>query len=226
MKNIKNKNIVLVLVILCIGLITIGGTYAALMMTLNVAVTNGIYEDSSQCFDIIYDAGEDIRGQLFPTASSNGGLQGSLTVGIADNCNVSGALTLNLIISEESDSRRVLTQTVAPHCEISSTLETLYNYNDSSACSSNGGTWVEDGTALKYAVFKNSDTVPMSVGYIDSVGTTLSILNETINGSDNDSDYLVKIWLDGYISDNTYTNQSFAGRIQTKVQQLEDIMPE
>ena len=222
MKNIKNKNIVLILVILCIGLITIGGTYAALVMTLNVAVTNGIYEDSSQCFDIIYDAGEDIRGQLFPTASSNGGLQGSLTVGIADNCNVSGALTLNLIISEESDSRGVLTQTVAPHCENSSTLETLYNYNDSSACSSNGGTWVEDGTALKYAVFKNNGSEPVSVGYIDSVGTTLSILNETISGSDSDNEYLIKIWLDGYVSDNSYANQSFAGRIQTKVQQLED----
>ena len=219
----KKKNMILALVVLCIGLITVGGTYAAFMMTLNASIINGgVYEDSTQCFNINYDAGEDIRGQLFPTASSNGGLQGSLTVGIADNCNVSGALTLNLIISEESDSRGVLTQAVAPHCENSSTLETLYNYNDSSACSSNGGTWVEDGTALKYAVFKNSDTVPMSVGYIDSVGTTLSILNETISGSDSDNEYLIKIWLDGYLSDNSYANQSFAGRIQTKVQQIED----
>lgn len=218
----KKKNMILALIVLCIGLITVGGTYAAFMMTLNASIINGgVYEDSTQCFDIIYDAGEDIKGILFPTASSENGLQGSLTVGVDKNCKVTAEVTLNLIVGEESDSRGKLTQTVAPHCENSVTLQTLKNYNsDSATCSNNGGIWVESGTALKYAVFKNSDTLPLSVGYINDVGTTLGILTDTVSTSNNV--YTVKVWLDGNLSDNTYANQSFMGRIQTKVQQLED----
>ena len=217
--NIRKRNIFLSVAVIFIGLLLVGGTYAVLTLTLPVIVTNGVYNYTLECFDIDYDAGNSIIGTLFPSRVSSGGLSGSLSVGINENCDVLGVGDLNLVVHSNSDKNGILTQVVDAHCEDSSTLETLTSYTDSSSCTSAGGVWVDNGTALKYAVFVGSNTTPSSVGYINVVGDTINIYNDfSVSALEQ---YTVKVWLDGNLSDNTYANLSFSGEITTSVTQLE-----
>lgn len=216
----NRRNIFLLLGILLLGLLVVGGTYAVLSVSLPVIVTNGVYEHTIECFDIEYDTGGSIIGTLFPSSASTGGLSGSLSVGIKDTCDVLGTGSLNLIVHSDSDKNGILTQVVDAHCENSSTLETLTSYTDSSSCTSAGGIWVDNGTALKYAVFVGTNTVPSSVGYINSVGSTINIYNNfSVSTLE---EYTVNVWLDGNLSDNTYANISFSGEIATTVTQIEE----
>ena len=208
----------LFIILLLVTLMIAGGTYALMKLTINV--TNGIYNVATACFKVNYDAGEDIRGTLFPSRLPTGGLTGSVTVGLDPNCNAEGTGSLYLNINNNSSNASVLTQIVAPHCEDSKTLETLTEYNTESMCNSKSGAkWVTTATALKYAVYPRDVDEPISVGYINISNGKLNIYDrfELLESSV----YDIYVWLDGNISDNSYQNISFGGDISAEVSQLE-----
>lgn len=219
-KNIFYKrNVILSVTIILLGLLFVGGTYAVLLMTLSVNVSNGRYNTTLECFDIDYDNGGSIAGVLVPTSTYIGGLSGGLTLGINDSCNVAGVGELKLLVGNSSS---ILTSSVSSHCENSSTLQTIVDSNgaliDETSCLANSSyTWVTDGTALKYAVVNGSSI--LSVGYVNVVNDNI-VLYDNFSVSDA-VDYNVYIWLDGNLSDNTYLNLSFDGEISSTVVQVE-----
>lgn len=218
--KVKTKNVILmILIITVIAIGLVSGTYAALILTMPADMTNNVYQHTLECFDIEYDAGGSIIGTLIPSSTPSGGLFGALTLGISDNCNVIGTADLNLVIDGNSDKNGILTQTVDAHCENASTLQTLKDYSNETSCTDAGGIWVTTGTALKYAVYVDTDTNPSSVGYINAVGTTLTIYDD-FDVSDV-KDYNIYVWLDGSLSDNTYAHMSFSSKISAVVTQNE-----
>ena len=226
-KGKKNKNYIIIGVIIgC--LLFIGGTYA--LITANLSVNNGNVNGVIECFQINYnidngDGTSDITGVLLPTKNANGGLFGKVAIGVNSSCNVTGKGTLFLAI--ESTTSSMLLQTVDAHCEKTATLETMSSYTTSSTCTSNGGTWVTNGTALKYAVFNSSSTTgtALSKGYITAgdIGKDVTIYNGssndgfTVNGTT--SNYYIYIWMDGYLAGDGYENLHFGGSIHAQVVQ-------
>ena len=114
------------------------------------------------------------------------------------------------------------------YCENPNTLERLEDYTSQSDCTSNGGNWTSGGSPLKYAVYTSTDTnaTPVSVGRINTsdIGNTVTIYNNfaVINTM---SYYYIYIWLDGYLTDNTYTNLPFSATISASVSQNPNAAP-
>lgn len=108
------------------------------------------------------------------------------------------------------------------YCENSTTLQRLVNYKNESDCTSNSGVWKTGGSPLKYAVYDNADATgnPLSVGIIKSTDINHDIdiyTNFTINNQL--KYYYVYIWLDGYLSDESYAKLPFDGYISVQVVQ-------
>ena len=102
--NVKNKNILLTIVTIFIGLLFIGGTYAYLTVVANV--TNATYNAMSGCFDIHYYNGGAITGTLYQTINSDGGLSGYLSMDIYVTCSsTKGEGTIYLNVSDATNSK-------------------------------------------------------------------------------------------------------------------------
>lgn len=219
-RNSESKKIILMILIIClvaIGLVS--GTYALLSGLGEISnITNNVYQHTTECFEIEYEKGDDIRGTLIPSSTPVCGLSGSLTLGVSDDCNVIGTGSINLVIDSKSNEK--LVEVVDAHCEDSTTLQTLKDYKDETSCTTNSGIWVTTGTALKYALYVDEEINPASVGYINAVGTTLSIY-DNFDASDV-KNYTIKVWLDGNLSDNTYANLSFSSSIHSQIVQITD----
>lgn len=215
------KSIFLIVLILLLGLVVVGGTYAWLSITANV--TNATYMANSDCFLIDYtDNTQTITGTMFPSINHTRGLKGSVGLKINASCNVFG--TGSIYVHINSGTSNKFGTVASAHCENSATLETLDNYTASSACSSGGGSWITNGTVLKYAVFDNSGGTgtPLRVGYFDSskIGQDM-LLYDGFQINKTQKTFYIFFWLDGYITDNTYTNLSFDGYIVARATQNE-----
>lgn len=162
-----------------------------------------------------------ITGTLFPSAGPSGGLSGRIKINVNESCNVTATGTLYLNV--DSGTSTTLVQTVADHCENKTTLETLNDYTTSAECTADSSRmWVSTGTGLKYAVYSNADATgtPLNVGYITSsdIGRDIPIYSDfTVDKTA--SSYYIFIWMDGYITDSTYTELPFGGYIHASVLQ-------
>ena len=219
-KSNNKKNIILVIIVILITMIVIGGTYAYMTLSIN-NITNNTIAFNTTCMDVVYDAGTStpLNGTLVPSSGPGGGLSGKISLGLSSNCtNIDAYGKFNLNITNASD---LLFQTVPAHCENPYTLRTLTKYSDSAECVNNGGKWVADGTAFKYAIYTIKDTAsvnPIMKGYLSSNADTVlydgfAVLNQSV-------DYYFYIWLDGNLSDDTYAGQSFNGDISASVSQI------
>ena len=206
-----SKNTILIIIVLLFGLIVVGGTFAWLTTTVNT--TNGTYSAVSDCFLIDYtDNTQTISGTLFPSSGPEKGLTGSVTLKVKSTCGVFGKGTLYLHVNNGTNTK--FGMTVDDHCENPNTLVTLPDYQTSSDCASHGGTWVSGGTALKFALYDNNDfsSLPLAVGRFNN-----SIIGIDVPQYSNfditylPQTYYVYVWLDGYVSDNTYTDLTFDG---------------
>lgn len=165
-----------------------------------------------------------ITGTLFPSAGPSGGLSGRIKINVNSSCNVKGTGTLYLNV--DSGTSTTLVQTVAAHCENKTTLETVNDYATSAECTADSSRmWVSTGTGLKYAVYSNADATgtPLNVGYITNsdIGRDISIYSD-FDVVKTASSYYIFIWMDGYITDNTYTELPFGGYIHASVLQNEE----
>ena len=219
----KKKYIIIGIIVGCILLI--GGTYA--LLSSDLIVSNGNVNGVVDCFQIDYNISNDgsstntgITGVLFPTKSVKGGLSGKVAISINNACSVTGTGTLYLNVG--SGTSTTLVQTVAAHCEKSDTLETLDGYTTSSTCTSNGGRWVSNGTALKYAVYPSSDITgaALTKGYIttNDIGKNITIY-DNFGVTKTVKNYYIYIWMDGYLAGDGYENLPFSGNIHAKVVQ-------
>ena len=215
------KNILLIVLVLVLGLAMAGGTYAWLTINANVSNTN--YTATSTCFLVDYtDNTQTLSGTLFPSVGPNKGLSGSVSLKVNSSCLVSGKGTLYLHVNNGTSTK--FGAIVDAHCENPNTLETLHDYKTSSACSTNGGSWVTTGSALKYAVYDNNTLTgnPLAKGYfanslIGSEGPLYADFDVTYT----EKTYYIYVWLDGYVSDNTYTNLPFDGYILARATQTD-----
>ena len=221
----KKKYILIGIIVGCILLV--GGTYA--LLSSDLIVNNGNVNGIVDCFQIDYNISNDgsntntgITGVLFPTKSVKGGLSGKVAININASCDVGGTGTLYLNVG--SGTSTTLVQTVAAHCEKSDTLETLDSYTTSGACTSNGGRWVSNGTALKYAVYPSSDITgaALTKGYItaNDIGKDITIY-DNFSVSKTVKNYYIYIWMDGYLAGDGYENLPFGGSIHAKVVQTD-----
>ena len=90
--NDKSKLLGTILGIVIFILIVAGFTYAALNWQsgkVNLGITSG-------CFDIYYDKGQDISGQLNPSSSYTDGLFATIKINIKNSCTTNGTGTLYL----------------------------------------------------------------------------------------------------------------------------------
>ncbi len=224
MNDNKRKKILLVVGIILACVLVVGGTYAYL--TFSVSVTNGTISGNVECFQIDYsilndDDSSQITGTLFPSKGASGGLSGKVSININASCNVTATGTLYLNV--DSGTSTALVQTVADHCEDKITLETLNDYTTSAECTADSSRmWVSTGTGLKYAVYSsvNATGTPLNVGYITSgdIGRDIPIYSDfTVDKTA--SSYYIFIWMDGYITDSTYTELPFGGYIHASVLQ-------
>ena len=216
--NIK-KSIILSLVICAFGLLLVGGTYAYFTMAFNA--TNSSIVTDTRCFSVNYtDNTDQITGTLFPSAGPGKGLSGSIFYQANTSCGVSGRGSFKLLVGNGTSS--TLTTVVEPHCENKYTLETVRGFSQAD-CSSNDSTkWVTNGTALKYALFDSaSRTHIYAAGYIDStfIGNEKEI-HSSFSVTPTLKSYYIYIWLDGNVSDNTYTNLPFSATSRLDVVQV------
>lgn len=213
--KVKKINFKVILIVLLVVVLIVGATFA--LVSPSIYIVNNVYSYETRCFDIVYNSGEDIVGGLNPSRDHTGGLNGSLFIGIQENCNTIGNGSLYLTVLDNGTKSSILTKKVSAHCEDKSTLKTLTNYNTEEACTVDSNRiWVTDGTALKYAVFVNNDELPSSVGYVDKNGK-IGIYNDFIVSEL--TQYSIYIWLDGNLVDNSYMNASFSGNISTEITQ-------
>ena len=230
MNDNKRKKILLIVGVILTCVLVVGGTYAYL--TFSVSVTNGKISDSVECFEIDYSILNDasatdssqITGTLFPSAGPNGGLSGKVSINVNSNCKVKGTGTLYLNV--DSGTSTTLVQTVAAHCEDKTTLETMKDYTTSAECTADSSRmWVSTGTGLKYAVYSNANATgtPLNVGYITNsdIGGDIPIYSD-FDVVKTASSYYIFIWMDGYITDSTYTELPFGGYIHASVLQNEE----
>ena len=219
--NKSNKLVVSLLMILVVALVA-GGTYVWLVIT--ASTTNGVYNLSSTCFVVDYvDNTDQITGTMFPSADHTKGLTGGLSMKINNSCNVEGKGALYLHVN--SASTKLLT-TAAAHCENPTTLTTMKEYKTSASCTSAGGSWTTTGKVLKYAIYDNPEGTgtPVKVGYYSGSNGDNQLLHSDFNITKTQLNYYVYFWLDGYITDNTYTNLTFSGYIYTTATQSESIL--
>ena len=212
----KKKTFLLIIGVLLFGMLLVGGTYAYLVFAVNT--TNDSYSTKTTCFNIYYDDvssnATSISGTLFQSSTPQGGLSGTVDIGIDSTCNIDGIATLTLNITSLDDKFK---ERIDAHCEDASTLATLNSYETLSECIAVDNTkWATNGRALKYAVY-NGDT-PVSVGYVNRTDK-IKIYDdfELVKGS---VSYTVYVWLDGNLADNSYANLSFNGTITASATQV------
>lgn len=254
--NTKNKNIILSIIVIFVGLLVAGGTYAFLTFSLNV--TNGEYATGTECFNIEYnvnngDGTQDITGTMFPSSGPSKGLNGKVSINVNSSCTMSGIGTLKLHVNDGTSS--ALSTKAAPrcvshftgldmseyttesactgagevwkypdsYCEKADTLEVMKEYTTESTCTSNGGVWTTNGSPLKYAVYDSAGTSGnlLSSGHFDSgfVGTDVTLYDNFPVGT-TVKNYYIYIWLDGNLTDNSFTELPFSGLINAEVAQL------
>ena len=103
--------------------------------------------------------------------------------------------------------------------------------NIKSGCSVNGkgyiylnvgsatGSKLFQNNALKYAVYENVNSEPVSSGVISQTGEMTLYGDFTL--SETAKNYYIYIWLDGNIADNSYVNIPFSGYIHASATQTE-----
>ena len=143
MNDIKKKSIILSVIVLLMGLMIAGGTYAFLSVGANITNTN--YVGISTCFMVDYnidngDNTENITGTLFPSLGPSEGLYGRVGLKVKDECEVNGIGTLKIHINVSSAS---LIEKATSHCEDKKTGDILTSYVNQASCSSAGGRWRE-----------------------------------------------------------------------------------
>lgn len=212
-----------IIALFLVSLLVVGGTYAYISTSLTIS--NGNYNTKTTCLNVTYNITNDdgslpITGPLFPSTGPSGGIFGKVSLKINDSCSITGLGTLTLNVTTGSD---ILFQTASGHCENSQTLETIPSYTDSSSCNAQTNyKWVTNGTALKYAIYNTSsisDAIPLNVGYLNS--TSSIDIYKDISVTAIQSNFYVYIWLDGYVSDNSYANIAFDGNISASVEQVD-----
>ncbi len=226
----KKKALLLSMLVIFIGVAVAGGTFA--WFNSQVVVSDGNYSGVTDCFLIDYninndDNTQDITGTLFPSSGPlrPGTLGGKVSMKINNNCTISGEGTLKMQIN--SGTGAVFGTTVAAHCENPTTLETLNDYKTSSDCTSHSGSWVTNGTALKYAIYEDDTTGdPVSVGYVTSsmIGANTPV-HTGFSVTKTERVFYIYLWLDGYNSDNTYNNVPFSGNINAYAKQTAGNLP-
>ena len=102
------------------------------------------------------------------------------------------------------------------YCENNNTLERMPDYTTQSDCTSHSGTWKSGGSPLKYAVYDNANLTgnPIAKGPIRSsdIGNDITLKND-IEITSTQQYFYIYIWLDGYLTDSTYTELPFSGYI-------------
>ena len=219
--NNKKKNIILSIVVILVGLALVGGTYAYLSSTMTI--TNNVVNGSTTCFDIDYiDNTDQITGTMFPSANHTKGLTGAVSLKIKNTCNLDGIG--NLYLHVNNNTSNLFITTAGPHCENKSTLETLTQYTTSGTCNGSNRSWVTTGTPLKYAVYGNSTGTgtPLSVGYVNAIDSDIAVYKDFAI-THTQKDYYIFLWLDGHLTDNTYTNLSFDGYVKVDATQARTV---
>jgi len=230
----KKKNIIITIAVVCGLLVVAGITYAAI--TLNLFVSNSVYNTKTACFNIDYsiangDGTSNISGLLFPglNAGASEGLKGKVSMKINSSCSgVRGIGSLYLHLNELSGDNltnelKLMSTVTTAHCEDNTTLQTLNDYTTESDCNLHGGAWVTSTSALKYAIYDNNTAsgIPLKTGTISSSTTNTDILlYDYIPVTSTNKNLYVFIWLDGYLTDNTYTNLAFSGYIKASATQV------
>ena len=180
MNDIKKKSLVLTVIVLLIGLMIVGGTYAYLSVSANITNTN--YVGVSTCFLVDYDIDngdgtENITGTLVPSLSPSGGLGGRVGLKINDECSVNGTGTLKIHVDSSVSSH--LMEKATSHCEDKKTGDTLTSYLNSSSCSLAGGKWFE--YPVNYC--ENKNTLQLLKTYTTSGSCTANNGNWVTNKS-------------------------------------------
>ena len=213
----KKKLYGTLIAVIFFAVIVIGATFAWLTYSFNA--TNGVYNTATVCFDISSAEGQDINATLDYTTNPIGGVNTSIAMGLQSSCVISANGTISINVA--STTSATLYSTSEAHCENPNTLETLYNYETSSSCETNNGTWVTTGTALKYAIYDisnpTSNTTPIKVGYINQSGDNL--LYETTLKIGATDTYYIYFWLDGELIDENYMNVLFSGHVHANATQ-------
>ena len=142
MNDIKKKSVILSVIVLLMGLMIAGGTFA--FMTLQANVTNTNYVGVSTCFLVDYnidngDGTQNIEGTLFPSLSPVKGLNGRVGLKVNEECEVNGIGAIKLHINSETNSH--LTEIATSHCEDKKTGDILTEYATEASCSSANQSW-------------------------------------------------------------------------------------
>ena len=235
--NTRKKHLLLIASIIMLILVVAGGTYAFLNYKINA--TNNVYNSVTHC--LIAEYGKGIKGRVSVKISNECDLTGVGTLKLHINNTTSSKLTTvaesycalrrtgeklteytTQSACEEDSNKRRWYGYGDSYCENSTTLQRLVNYKNESDCTSNSGVWKTGGSPLKYAVYDNADATgnPLSVGIIKSTDINHDIdiyTNFTINNQL--KYYYVYIWLDGYLSDESYAKLPFDGYISVQVVQ-------
>lgn len=228
----EKKNIKLIIIAAVICVLLAGSTLAALLF--NASITNGNISGCTTSFAITYGVSdsndeEPITGTLFPSKNAQGGLSGKVSLAMVRDtdcdASITGKGTLKLHLNGGGNSSDLFKTITTGHCEDATSFETLSDYTSSSTCSaSSSRKWVSSTTGLKYAIYTNASGsgTPVKAGYIPSgdftSGYDVTIYdNFTVDYTTRS--YYVFIWLDGYITDNSYTNKSISAYISASAVQ-------
>ena len=214
--DIKKKGILIAITIIMIGLLISGGTYA--LLTQQVVVTNGNYVTNTHCFNVTYqNDNTSITGTLFPSGDVLGGINDYVLATADATCGLNGKGTLKMHI--DSGTSDVLTGTVTAHCENEKTLETISEYTTQGACTAvTGNKWVTDGTALKYAVFIGNDLYNSDYIKTSNIGNDI-VIHDNFSVTSTTKNIEVYVWLDGYLSGDTYYDLPFNSSIRLETSQ-------
>ena len=99
---IKNRYVALIVGVICLGLLSVGGTYA--FLSFNAVVINTTSNATSNCFLVDYNAGSEISGVMFQSKTPKGGLSGSVTMNINSTCNLNGTGAIKLNVGSSTGS--------------------------------------------------------------------------------------------------------------------------
>lgn len=162
------KNIILTILVIFVGLVTAGGTYA--WLTNSVNVTNGVHNVGMHCFLIDYNinnvsGGQDITGTLFPSENASGGLNGRVGLKTSSSCNVNGTGTLKLHVNAANNS--LLTNS-SSYCESRKTMEPISGITTKADCDAAGERWRGYGDSY----CENPNTLARMTDYTDSSSCT------------------------------------------------------
>ncbi len=217
----KKKVYGTVIAVISFAILIIGATFAALSFTSNA--TNGSYNISTTCFQMLKEEGQDVIGELDYVTKPIDSVSTYVAMGINGACDITAKGRIYLNVLDGTSSK--LYSTVAAHCENMDTLQTLPDYTTATDCGNNGGSWITNGSALKYAIYNTSsptnNTIPITSGWITATGDKL-LYNSMLPIGSLDT-YYIYVWLDGELIDNTYNNVAFSGYIHTNADQYKAI---